>query len=394
MTLPFEIPAIYDRYLEYAPIFGIAVIVSLLSTPLIGIIARKMKVLGYPPSMRDGRKSSDRRHLEKQPTPLLGGIAVLMPFIILTLVNTAPSEEITVLLIAIGMLGIMGIIDDIHELSAPVQLTIQLLVALFLAASVIDISHFSNPLGGTIDLNQLQLDGSVAGLTIRFLIPGDIFLVAWILLCTISVKISSGTDGLMEGNSFIAALLFFLLSVRFLFDQTAVISIIFAGLLLGFLFFNFFPAKIWSGSSGKSTYGFILAVLSVLSGAKFATAILVLLLPITDFFFVVIGRLQKHRPKNPLDLLSISDQTHLHHKLLALGFSERRVAVLEYLITALLGAIAFAASGSMKASVFLAAASGIAGLIFLTTWQLSKNGTEPPPPPPSDEESPEAKYSY
>lgn len=394
MALPFNLPEIYDRYLEFAPLFGIAAITALLTTPLIGIIARKMRVLGYPPSMRKGRKSSDRRHLEKQPTPLLGGIAVLIPFIILTLANTVPSEEVTVLLVAITILGIMGIIDDIHELSAPTQLTIQLLVAVFLAASVIDISQFSNPFGGTINLNQLQIDGDIAGLTLRFLVPGDIFLVVWILLCTISVKISSGTDGLMEGNSFIAALLFFLLSVRFLFDQTAATSIIFAGLIFGFLFFNFYPSKIWSGSSGKSTFGFILAVLSVLSGAKFSTAILVLLLPITDFFFVIFGRLKEYKPKNPLVLLSISDQTHLHHKLLALGFSERRIAFIEYLVTAGLGVLAFAASGSMKASVFLAAATGIAGLIFLITWQLSRNGTEPTPPPPLDTESPEAKYSY
>lgn len=393
MTIPLEIPEVYDRYFEYAPYFIIAVIISILTTPIIGIIARKLKVIGYPPSMREGRKSSDLRHLEKQPTPLLGGLAVLIPFIILTLINTTPSQEITALLIAIGILGLMGIIDDIHELSAPVQLTVQLLVAIFLAASVIDIPYFSNPLGGTIDLSWLTLKGSFAGLTMRFLIPGDIFLVAWIVLCTISVKISSGTDGLMEGNSLIAALLFFLLSIRFTFDQTALVSIIFAGLLTGFLFFNFYPAKIWSGSSGKSTYGFILAVLSVLSGAKFATAILVLLLPITDFFFVILGRLKDNKPKNPLHLLSISDKTHLHHKLLALGYSERRIAFTEYLITAILGTIAFAASGTMRASIFLAAATLIAGIISGITWHLRKKSNAPPPPQREDK-SPEARYSY
>jgi UDP-GlcNAc:undecaprenyl-phosphate/decaprenyl-phosphate GlcNAc-1-phosphate transferase len=393
MTVPNEIPEIYDRYLEYAPYFGFALIVSILSTPIVGMIARRFRVLGYPPSMRDGRKSSDLRHLEKQPTPLLGGLAVLIPFVILTLANTVPSQEMTALLIAIGILGLMGVIDDIHELSAPVQLSVQLLVAILLAASVIDIPYFSSPFGGTIDLSWLTLEGSLGALSLRFLIPGDILLVAWIVLCTISVKISSGTDGLMEGNSLIAALLFFLLSVRFTYDQTAIVSIIFAGLLSGFLLFNFYPAKIWSGSSGKSTYGFILAVLSVLSGAKFATAILVLLLPITDFFFVTLGRLKEHKPKNPFHLLSISDKTHLHHKLLALGYSERRVAFIEYLVTAFLGTIAFAASGTMRASIFLAAATLIAGLIAGITWKLTRNGSSPPPPP-GDEESPEAKYSY
>ena len=173
-------------------------------------------------------------------------------------------------------------------------------------------------------------------------------------------------------------------------DQTATASVIFAGLILGFLFFNFYPAKIWSGSTGKSTYGFILAVLSVLSGAKLATAILILLLPITDFVLVVIGRIRNHNVKNPLDILGISDRTHLHHKLLDLGYSERRIAFFEYLITGLLGAIALATTGAYRAFVLLSSIVVIAAFIMLLTRYIRTRQRESR----AVEESPEKRYSY
>ena len=313
------IPESYDRYLEYLPLFGIAVLVSFLLTPIAGWIARKLKIIAYPPSMRTGGKQSDFRHLEKPPTPLLGGLAVIIPFIALTLMNTNPSPELSALLIAISILFLMGIVDDTHELSGRTQLIVQVAAALFLCASAIDLRLVSNPFGGSIQLDQLTYEGTIGSFIYSIVLPGDLFLFAWIIICTIAVKFSGGTDGLMEGNSLIAAIIFFLLSVRFLNPMTATVSIVFAGLILGFLFFNFYPAKIRSGSSGKSTYGFILAVLSLLSGAKFATAILILLLPIVDFFVVIIRRYIKHKPHNPLQLLSISDRTHLHHQLLELG---------------------------------------------------------------------------
>lgn len=388
-----DIPQNYERYIQYAPIFLTSVATSFLLTPVIGFIARKLNILGFPPSMRKGKKKSDKRHLEKQPTPLLGGLAVIIPFIILTLSNTSPSHEITALLIAVGILAVMGMIDDRHELSGGVQLAVQILVAIFLAASIIDIPYVSNPLGGVIQLDQASIEGSLWGIDMRFLIPGDILLVAWIIICTVAVKISSGTDGLMEGNSFIASFLFFLLSIRYINEQIAIVSIIFAGLILGFLFFNFYPSKIWSGSTGKSTYGFVLAVLSVLSGAKLATAIMILLLPIADLFIVMIGRYREHKPKNPLKLLTISDQTHLHHKLLSLGLSERRVAFIEYIITATLGAVALALSGTYKAFLFLITAVFTSAFIMSLSYFIQKR-SEPPPETPRDDRTPEAKYSY
>jgi UDP-GlcNAc:undecaprenyl-phosphate/decaprenyl-phosphate GlcNAc-1-phosphate transferase len=386
-----SIPDSYNRYLEYLPLFCTAVVVSLLLTPVVGWIARRFNIIAYPPSMRSGQKSSDFRHLEKQPTPLLGGAAVILPLILLTFISTNPSPELIALFIAISILFLMGIIDDIHELSGRTQLIFQIIAALFLCASVIDLTVINNPLGGTILLNQAVYQGAIGSYPYSIVLPGDLILFAWILICTLSVKFSGGTDGLMEGNSLIAGIIFFLLSVRFTNSVTATVGIIFAGLILGFLFYNFYPAKIRSGSSGKSTYGFILAVLSLLSGAKFATAILILLLPLADFFIVIIRRYATHKPKNPLHLLNISDRTHLHHQLLELGMSEQRVAFTEYMITGFLGLLALAASGTYKALIVFGSILVVTFLINLLFFRAEKkrNGV-----PPSDGQSPEAKYSY
>lgn len=381
----------YQQYLAYLPVFAFSILVALLTTPIAGYIARKLKVLGYPPSMRNGNKASDTRHLEKQPTPLLGGLAVIVPFVILILVNSSPGPEIVILLIAVSILTLMGVIDDIHELSGTTQLIVQLFVGFMVIASVIDLPLINNPLGGTIRLDQVSYAGTLLGFDYSLLLPGDIFLLLWIIICTVSVKVSSGTDGLMEGNSLIASLVFFILSVRYLNSGTALASITFAGLILGFLFFNFYPAKIWSGSAGESSYGFILAIIGVLCGGKSATAIMVLLLPIVDFAIVLVGRYVTHTPENPLKIVSISDKTHLHHKLLDLGLSERRVAMTEYVITAMLGAIALAATGALRAFALLGSVALIGGaILFITTYVNKKKEKQLSRPP----ESPEARYSY
>ena len=386
-----SIPESYLPYTQYAPLFLTSVFIALISTPIVGYFARKTRVLGLPPSMLRREKSSDRRRLEKQPTPLLGGVAVIIPLFGLLLASLAPSPELTALIIAVSILALMGVIDDKYELSGRIQLLIIVFAAVFLAVSAIDLRFLSNPFDTVIPLDSSIISGDLWGFPISIVLPGDILLAAWIIICTIAVKISSGTDGLMEGNSLIASVLFFLLSVRFQYGETATVSIIFAGLLLGFLFFNFYPAKIRTGAAGKSTFGFILAVLSVMSGAKFATAIMILLIPIADFFIVIINRYLVHRPKNPLTLLTISDQTHLHHKLLNLGLTERQVASLEYLLTGILGATALALSGALKAFAIAVSVIVVAGIIIvlpiLQKWRAKRDSEKNPP-------TPEARFSY
>lgn len=387
------IPESFQRYTDYLPLFLLSLAISFALTPVIGYLARKLDIVGKPPSMRDGTKPSDYRHLEKQPTPLLGGVTVLIPLIVLILIHTRPSPSIIYFISAIIVLLIGGIIDDKYEVSFKFQLFYQILAALIILISPINLTFINNPVNGTIPLDFSTFNSSIFGLPIEVVFPGDIIFLGWILICINAIKWVGGTDGLMEGNSLITSFILFILSIRFLESDTATIAIIFSGLLSGFLFFNFYPAKIRSGSPGKSSYGFILAVLSVICGAKIVTAIIILMLPLIDFAWVIIRRILIYRPKKVTSILTISDQTHLHHRLLQLGFSEPKVALIEYSATAILGTIALAFTGAMNAFAMISSLIVIVGVITLIHTLVKKN-KERPAQEKDDGETPESKYSY
>ncbi|MFH1547136.1 MAG: MraY family glycosyltransferase [bacterium] len=381
----------YQKYINYLPQFLLALIVSFIITPVVGFISRKFMIVGLPPSMRARTKSSDFRHLEKQPTPLLGGLAVVVPLIILVLIHTSPSPQIIALIFALLILTIMGLVDDVIEISGRTQLLTIVFAAVLVAFSPVNFTDITNPFGGNIDLSFFTWKEALLGFPLEFVWPGDLIMILWIVGCSISVKVSAGTDGLMEGNTFISAIIMFILAIRFQIKDAAMVSILFSGLLLGFLFYNFYPAKIRSGSVGKSSYGFILATLSVYVGAKIATAILLLLLPILDFLLVLVGRYKKHKPKNILSILGISDQTHLHYRLLHLGMSETQVALTEYMITLVLGAITLAVSGALRAFAILA---GFIGILIFVIYIMNRESRKSVKDEDKEEESPEKKYSY
>lgn len=388
-----NIPENYQKYLEYLPLFLISIAVGVLFTPIIGYIARKLKVIDYPPSMRDGKKMSDLRRLEKQPTPNLGGLSVLLPFLLLTLTNLRPSPEVIFFLTGTSVLVISGILDDKFEFSSKTQIFIHILATLIIVISPINLTSISNPLGGTITLDTYVLKETLLGIPFNIVFPGDLLVFAWILVCINAVKWFGGTDALMEGNTLISLIVFFILGIRFHIEESAIISIILAGLIFGYLFFNFHPQKIRTASTGKSSFGYILAVLSIMSGAKFATAITVLMLPLIDFIWVLIDRFITHKPKNPLSIMAISDQTHLHHKLLRLGLSEPKIALLEYLISATLGAVALASAGALRAVALIIVFIVTIGLLIVISSLSTKKSTDKPKKS-DDNQTPESKYSY
>jgi UDP-GlcNAc:undecaprenyl-phosphate GlcNAc-1-phosphate transferase len=385
------ISASYEKYFQYLPEFLLALATSFILAPIFGYIARKSMIVGFPPSMRERKKTSDFRHLEKQPTPLLGGLAVTLPLIVLILIHTAATPQIIFLIFSLLLLVIMGIFDDVFELSGRAQLITILIAAIIISISPFNFEDITNPMGGMIDLSSHKWVGSFIGMPLEFVWPGDLLMIFWILACSISVKVSAGTDGLMEGNTLISTVIMFILAIRFEIRDAAMISTLFSGLLIGFLIFNFYPAKIRSGSVGKSSYGFILAILSISVGARVATSILLLLLPIIDFIWVLIGRYRKHKPKNIFSILAISDQTHLHYRLLHIGLSELQVAFSEYLITLTLGAIVLAASGALRAFVILV---GLIAIVVFVIYITSRERKKQTIKRGENEESPEKKYSY
>ncbi|MBU2595630.1 undecaprenyl/decaprenyl-phosphate alpha-N-acetylglucosaminyl 1-phosphate transferase [Patescibacteria group bacterium] len=303
--------------------FFLALGLSLLFTPLVKVIAQKFGFVDLP----------DKRKVHKKITARLGGLAIFLSFAIVTLIFYffkkdffvfAPWHEynlpvkFTGIIIGALVLIIVGIIDDKKTLSPWTKLGAQIIAALIVIISGTRIEYVNNPLGGFINFD----------LTVSYLIS-----LVWIVGIINVINFLDGLDGLAAGVSFFASISIFFISLLLTVYQpaTAFLSIVLAGALLGFLPFNFNPAKIFMGDSGSLFLGYVLAILSIVSGAKMATALLVLGFPIIDGLWVVARRIA--RSESPFK----PDKTHLHHRLLSIGLSVRGAVILLWMVSLIFG---------------------------------------------------------
>ncbi len=304
--------------------FG-AVVLSFLLTPVIGKLAFAFGCVDVP----DGK-----RKIHTKPIPLLGGFAIFWAFV-LTLgaalflgqvnLQSLPLKFIFGIFGGGVILMFGGFLDDKFTLSAKRAWVFPALASLVIVLSGIGvgIKFLTNPFGGIINLDYVWLGVPLSG----------IFTWVWLMATTYTTKILDGLDGLVSGVGIIAALVLFVLSLRPEIAQsdTALLSLILAGSLLGFLPFAWHPAKIFLGESGSTFVGFVLGVLSVLSGAKIATAVLVMGLPILDVAWAVLRRL--YRRQSPFR----GDREHIHHLLLNAGFSHEAAVLCYYAISSAFG---------------------------------------------------------
>jgi UDP-GlcNAc:undecaprenyl-phosphate GlcNAc-1-phosphate transferase len=207
--------------------------------------------------------------------------------------------------------------------------------ALVVVAFGIGIDFITNPIGGIYLLNQYQIPIIIAGTTYHFTVLADLFTIVWVIGIINVVNFLDGIDGLAAGIAAITGIVLFFLSLAPNINQpaTALLAITLAGCSLGFLVFNFNPAKIFMGDAGSHFLGFSIALLAIFSGGKIATAFLVLGFPILDGLWVAINRIFKKR--SPF----LADKTHLHHRLLELGISQRQTVLFLYFLCACFGII-------------------------------------------------------
>lgn len=297
-----------------------------------------------------------QRDVHQKPIPRLGGVAIglaILLSIILFLIFWSPQisfipfkflgidKHILGIIGGILVLYIVGIWDDFRPLSPLTKLVAQIIAALFLVASGITVYYLSNPFGAPILLDQLKVPIFTIGtVTYNFTVWSDLFLIFWTVLIINVLNWLDGLDGLAAGVTAIAAMVLFFLSISPDVTQiaTATLTLILAGTALGFLPWNFNPAKIFMGDAGSMIFGFLLAVLSVVSGGKVATAFLVLGIGIFDAIWVIARRLVYHQ--SPFK----ADRGHLHHRFLEIGFSQRQTVILMYIISAFFGTLALFAS--------------------------------------------------
>jgi len=349
---------------QYILPFSLAFILSLVFTPFVRRWAIKKKFFDLP----------SPRKVHGIPIPRLGGVAIFGSFLLIILGYLIfasdklvfVSEKILgidknlfgVLLGAIILIG-AGIYDDIKGLTPAKKFIFQILAAIIVAAFGIRIWWITNPFGGNIVLGAFS----------------PIFVVLWILLMINVVNWLDGLDGLATGVSGIAATVLFFLCLNPTVSQpaTALLCIVVAGAALGFLPFNFNPARIFLGDSGSMFLGFMLAVFAIISGGKVATAALVLGIPIFDAIWVILRRL--FNKKAPWK----ADKKHLHHRFLIVGLGQKPAVLLLYFIAIVFGIISLylGSLGKFWALIFLFGFMILLSLIliFLERLKNAKQNT-------------------
>lgn len=299
----------------YGAAIALGVVVVL--TPAVGGMARLLGVVDEP----------DGRRLNRRPIPRLGGLAIFLGIVVPSLAFLDLSEEMRGILLGAAVACVVGAVDDFRGLAPVPKLAGQVLAASIPVAFGTWIDHFTFPFLGAVDLPP------AVGMPLTIL---------WIVAVMNMVNFLDGMDGLASGVCAISGITFAVISLSLGKPDAAILSAIVAGACIGFLRHNFFPARIFMGDSGALVLGFTLASISVAGLLKTASTVvlflplLVLAVPIIDTSFVVAKRLKYRRP------ISGADRSHLHHRFVAIGYSQRRAALTMWAWTATLGAAALA----------------------------------------------------
>lgn len=297
-----------------------AALIALAATPLAKAVARRVGAMDVP---------KDERRMHHTPIPRMGGMAIFLGFLISVLLFADISVQVRGILLGSAVIMILGVMDDILTLRALPKFFVQIL------AAVIVVLH-----GCRID----QVFGWQLPHWLSYCTS-----VVWIVAMTNAINFIDGLDGLAAGVSAICAgamLVVAMLLVPQGNSMTAAILLAaVVGGCVGFIPYNFNPAKIFMGDTGSNFLGFILSAISIFGLFKtyafisFAVPFMVLGLPIFDICFAVIRRLL--RGQSPMH----ADRGHVHHHLIDMGFSQKQAVALCYLVTAILGLAAVTLTG-------------------------------------------------
>lgn len=335
---------------DIAIAFILAFVVAFVATPYTMKIAKKIGAEDIP---------KDDRRTHKRTIPKFGGPAVILGFLVSTIyllivmslektINLFGIEQYAKKLlgffIGIIILAIFCIVDDTKTIKPITKLTGQLLAGIVAVLSGITIDGITLPFLNFPEIHE---------------VTSVLLTLIWIIIVTNAINLIDGLDGLSSGISVISAVS---LLIIFVLNGSSMISIVLitalAGALVGFLPYNFSPAKTFIGDTGSNFLGFSLSIISILGSAKTYTAAVIVLplivlgLPIFDTFMAIIRRIIKGKS---IKAVFKADKGHLHHRLLAKGYSQKQAVILLYGISAILGmfAIIICDSGIWKALSFL-----------------------------------------
>lgn len=328
-----------DNQIKFFLVFIVSFLLSFVFSKLVIILARKLQILDYP---------SEARKIHREPVPLLGGLAVYLSFLFTVVIlyfsgllydDRVNFSTIVYFLLAGLILVANGYFDDKLSLSPSKSIIGPILASFLMVLAGLKISYISNPSGGVLYLDSL-LVWDFLPLLLTFL---------WLLGITYTTKLLDGIDGLTSSIGMIASFVIFGVSLSWdvAGSSTSLLSLTLAGAIAGFLILNWHPAKIFLGEGGSTFIGFALGVLSIISGSKIATALLVMGLPVLDIFWVIFRRIRQGRP------FWQGDKEHLHFRMLRSGFSQRQIVIFLSLVSASFGIVSIFFTTKVKISALL-----------------------------------------
>lgn len=304
-------------------------VLSLLITPLIIKFAFFIGATDKP----------NARKVHEKIMPRLGGLAIFLSFLVGMFILKPDYESYNTVAVILGsiIIVITGFLDDKFELSPKYKLLGQLLAALIVVfIGGIQVEFINLPFGGKMEFGFLSIP----------------ITLLWIVGITNAINLIDGLDGLAAGVSSIALITLTGMAIIMGNTYVAIVASIVLFSTLGFLRYNFHPAKIFMGDTGALFLGYIIAVLSLL-GFKNVTVISLLIpiiilgVPISDTFYAIIRRMVNKKP------ISAPDKSHLHHCLLKLGYSHRQTVLLIYAMAAIFGLVAIILSQAKLWGAFL-----------------------------------------
>lgn len=291
-------------YIQAAIAFLVSLVTVLVITPLVIKFAIKIGAIDKP----------NHRKVHKNVMPRLGGLAIFIGVVAGYFAGGLYDQKVTAISIGALLIVAIGILDDKYELSAKVKFAGQLVVAGLIVASGLTIDLLSIPYIGNFELGMWSY-------------PITVF---WIVAITNAINLIDGLDGLSAGISAIGIATIAIMAGLNGKMLILMISVILLGSIIGFLFYNFHPAKIFMGDTGALFLGYSISILSLLGLYKsvtlfsFLVPIIILGVPVFDTTFAIIRRIVNKKP------ISAPDKSHLHHRLLALGFSHRNTVLAIY----------------------------------------------------------------
>ncbi|NMW85215.1 undecaprenyl/decaprenyl-phosphate alpha-N-acetylglucosaminyl 1-phosphate transferase [Peptoniphilus sp. AGMB00490] len=328
---------------NYLVPFFAAFILTFLQMPFVIKIAKKNGFLDVP---------KDTRRVHKKPIPVGGGIAMVISVTILMLVFLPINKTLIFTIISSLVIAFSGLYDDKYDLSPKLKFGYQIIAAIILVAGGMKIEFLTNPFDyedALLILNMLS-------------IPVTIF---WVCGITNTINLIDGLDGLASGVSMICAISMFFITYQMGRFDVSLVCVLVAGACLGFLPYNFNPAKIFMGDTGALYLGFMLSYISISGFLKQAAIlmifvpVLILGVPVFDTAFAMVRR--KLSGKSMVQ----ADKGHLHHRLLKMGLNQRQTVVILYSISAIFGILANVIS-KFHSSIALIISIAVILIILLT----------------------------